>query len=123
MSDFHGLPVCSLSNALIELDCLATGGPRIVRLRYKGSDNLLAEVPQISVPTPFGTYHYLGGHRLWHAPEAAPRSYIPDDAGLDTVHEIPSGLLLTGKVEPGTGIRKRIEIWLEPDKARVAVEP
>ncbi len=120
MNDFHGYPVRRLTSRFLELDCLATAGPRIVGLRYKGSANLLAEVPEISLATPYGEYRYFGGHRLWYAPEAMPRSYVPDGEGL-LVTELPEGLLLDGSVEPGTGIRKRLEIHLDPDEARVTL--
>ena len=119
MSEFHGYPICTLSNEYLELDCLATAGPRIVRLKYKGSENLLAEVPQITVPTPLGDYHYLGGHRVWHAPEALPRSYVPDEDGLDVAQQTSSGVVLNGRVESATGIQKRIEIHLDRDAPRV----
>ncbi len=120
MSDFHGYPVRRLSSKFLELDCLATAGPRIVRLKYRGSPNLLAEVPEISIPTPYGDYRYLGGHRLWYAPESMPRSYIPDAGGLVT-SELPNGLTLDGKTEPATGIHKRIEIRLDPDQPKVSL--
>ena len=120
MSDFHGYPVRRLSSKFLELECLATAGPRIVRLRYKGSPNLLAEVPDISIATPYGDYRYLGGHRLWHAPEAMPRSYIPDGEGL-IVSEVPNGLVLDGPREPVSGIHKRIEVHLHPEQPRVEV--
>jgi hypothetical protein len=120
MADFHGHPVRRLSSKNLELDCLATAGPRIVTLRYKGSDNLLAEVPESSIPTPYGEYSYLGGHRLWHAPESMPRSYIPDGDGLE-ITNLPDGLILEGKVEPGSGVRKRLEVRLDPDQPRVSI--
>lgn len=120
MNDYFGYPVLHLSSEHLELDCLATAGPRIVRLMYKGSQNLLAEVPQMSISTPYGDYHYLGGHRLWHAPEALPRSYIPDDQGL-VASELAGGLLLNGRVEPGTGVRKRLEIRLHRDRPVVTL--
>jgi hypothetical protein len=120
MNDFHGYPVRRLSSKLLELDCLATAGPRIVRLKYKGSDNLFAEVPDISIATAYGDYHYLGGHRLWHAPESMPRSYIPDGEGL-VASDLPDGLVLDGRVEPATGIRKRIEIHVDPEEPRVTL--
>lgn len=121
MSDYYGYPIKHLSSNFLELDCLATAGPRIVRLKYKGSTNLLAEVPEISIPTPFGDYHYLGGHRLWHAPESMPRSYIPDGERL-TLSELPDGLILDGKTEPFNGIHKRIEVRLDPDRSRVTLD-
>ncbi len=121
MNDYHGYPSRHLSSRLLELDCLTTAGPRILSLRYKGSENLLAQVPSIAVETVYGRYHYLGGHRLWHAPEGMPRSYVPDDEGLETAEEIESGLALNGKVEAGTGIRKRIEIRLDSEEAKISL--
>lgn len=120
MSDYYGYPIRHLSSKFLELGCLATAGPRIVRLKYKASRNLFAEAPDISIPTPYGNYHYYGGHRLWHAPEAMPRSYIPDDEGL-IISENPDGLILDGKTEPATGIRKRIEVRLNPDRPEVTL--
>ncbi len=120
MSDFYGYPIRHLSSNFLELDCLATAGPRIVRLKYKGSPNLFAEAPEISIPTPYGDYHYLGGHRLWHAPESMPRSYVPDGEGLIT-SELPDGLILDGKTEPATGIHKRIEVRLNSDQPKVTL--
>jgi hypothetical protein len=115
-----GFSTRTLAAGPLELDFLETAGPRIVSLRYKGSVNLLASVPEISIPTPYGDYHYIGGHRLWYAPEAMPRSYMPDNAGL-TVSELPDGLLLQGKREMDTGIRKSIEIHLLPDQSQVTL--
>ena len=40
----------------------------------RSDENLLAETPDIFWPTPDGDYYLRGGHRLWHAPEAKPRS-------------------------------------------------
>ncbi|MEL7658511.1 MAG: hypothetical protein AAGU75_21685, partial [Bacillota bacterium] len=118
MGDFYGYPTRHLSSRFLELDCLATAGPRIVRLNYQGSPNLFAELPNISVSTPYGDFHYMGGHRLWHAPESMPRSYIPDNDGL-TLFNLPDGLILNGKTEPATGIHKCIEIHLNPDQPTV----
>ena len=118
MNDFYGYRVLRLSSEFLELDCLATAGPRIVRLKYKGSENLLAEVPEIAVQTAYGDFHYLGGHRLWYAPESMPRSYVPDTDGL-VASELPDGLLLDGRVEASTGIHKRLEVHLPSDEPRV----
>ena len=121
MSDYHGYPLRTLKHGSIELDYLSTAGPRIVGLRFNGSENLLAGVPQISLPTPWGDYHYIGGHRLWYAPEGMPRSYVPDGDGLD-VEEIAGGVILQGKQEPGTGICKRVEITFHPEKPQLTLK-
>ena len=63
-----------------------------------------------------------GGHRLWHAPETAVRTYIPDDGGL-TVEPLPDAPLGQGVAlsyhEPHTGIRKELRVRLTPDAARI----
>jgi hypothetical protein len=67
------------------------------------------------IPTPYGDFHFQGGHRLWHSPEALPRTYIPDIGELK-ITNLPEGVVLESPTEPGTGIRKRIEIRLAADK-------
>lgn len=108
--DFYGLKTVVLENTFFRIECLADAGPRIVRLipTWTG-ENLLAELPKSSVPTPQGDYHFRGGHRFWRAPESLAKSYIPDDHGVK-VKEIQGGIKLTGADEPGTGIRKSISI-------------
>ena len=115
MGDFFGYATRYLSSQFLELEVLENAGPRIVRLSYKGSPNLFAELPAIAIPTPHGDFHYLGGHRLWHAPEAMPRSYIPDEDGL-SICEDANGLLLEGKIEPATGILKQIHVAIDPEQ-------
>jgi hypothetical protein len=44
-----------------------------------------------------------------------PRTYIPDTGEL-TITDLPDGVTLEAQTEPGTRIRKRIEIRLAPDK-------
>jgi len=120
-TDFYGLPTRTLDNGLIRLDYLAEAGPRIVRLFAAGSpDNLFAELPNLKMDTPQGPYFIRGGHRLWHSPEAFPRSYLPDNAGL-VVTELTDGVRLTQPVEGATGIRKSIEIHLTPNQPIVTL--
>ncbi len=122
MPDFHGLPTRSIENDHVRLEYLAEAGPRIVRLFLSGSDqNLLAETPDLSWPTPYGEYRLYGGHRLWHAPEAFPRSYVADNEGL-VVEDLPDGVWLSRPAEPPTGIAKRIKVRLHPDRAMITLE-
>ena len=70
----------------LRLEYLEEAGPRIVHLSLLGPDgeageNLMAEVPDVGIPTPYGTFRLYGGHRLWHSPEGMPRSYVPDNEG------------------------------------------
>jgi len=114
--DFHGLPARSLENDHLRVDYLLEAGPRLVRLIPAGSaDNLLAEVPDVHWPTPWGEYHLRGGHRLAIAPEALELSYVPDGSDL-IVEEMPGGVRLVRPTETGSGVSKSLEIRLQPDR-------
>ncbi|MBF8283408.1 MAG: hypothetical protein HW378_2323 [Anaerolineales bacterium] len=116
MGDFYGLPTRTLSNGHLAVEYLAEAGPRIVRLYVTGSDeNQLAELPAVKQATPYGDYCMYGGHRLWHAPEAFPRSYIPDTSGL-TIEDLPDGVRLCQAAETTTHIAKRLQIRLHADR-------
>jgi hypothetical protein len=116
MGDFYGLPTRSISSPHLRLEFLAQAGPRIVRLFLAGSDeNQLVELPELKWETPLGNFCVHGGHRLWHAPEATPRTYVPDNEGL-VVEEIEDGVRLCRPTEAATGIRKRLEIRLLADR-------
>ena len=114
--DYYTHPSHRLQNRFLSIDYLTQAGPRLVRLLVAGSDqNLLAELPDMTQPTPYGDYHILGGHRLWHAPEGMPRSYLPDNEGVQ-VDNLPDGSVrLTQPVEPGSGMRKAMLLNLAPD--------
>jgi hypothetical protein len=119
--DFHGLPMLTLENAHLRLECLATAGPRIVRLFVTGSEeNVLVEVPDIALPTPLGAYSLHGGHRLWHGPEGMPRSYVPDNSGLE-VQPLADGVALIQPADSLTGIRKQIDVSVDPTAPRIVV--
>ena len=103
-----------LKNDFLQIEYL-TDSLRIIGLTPAGKPNLLADLSELPpIPTPYGDFHFRGGHRLWHAPEAMPRTYIPDTAL--TITELHNSLILETQTEPGTGIRKRIEIRLAHDK-------
>lgn len=104
-----------LENDFLQIEYL-TNSLRIVGLTPTGKPNLLADLTNFPpVSTPYGDYHFHGGHRLWHAPEAMPRSYISDENEL-TITALPNVVILETALEPITGIRKRIEIRLAADK-------
>jgi hypothetical protein len=120
-TDFHGLPTRRIRSTHLQLDFLAQAGPRLVRLFVDGhAGNLLAEVPGVNWPTPYGEFRIYGGHRLWHAPEAFPRTNVPDNEGL-TVEDLPDGVRLTQPVEAPTGIGKCMEVRLHPDRPALTI--
>jgi hypothetical protein len=115
---YYGQPTAALENDFVRLDYLTESGPRIVRLVLKSLGlNLLAEVPDATLPSPYGPYRLHGGHRLWHSPEAANRTYVPDDGNL-RVQEVQDGVKLT-RSEPRNGITTEILVKLHPSAANV----
>jgi hypothetical protein len=120
--DYFGLPTTIITSPQLTLEFLSQAGPRIVRLFFGGSkENLLKEAPGESIETAYGNFHFRGGHRLWHAPESMPRSYLPDDGGL-VVEKTDQGARLTGPVEAASGIQKCIEICMHREKPFVTLK-
>lgn len=118
---YQGLDCVALENASLSLLVTQSVGPRILSLRYKGGENLFAELPDFVSVRPDGQlFHFRGGHRLWHAPEAMPRTYALDD---DPVEITPAegGLLVRQKADAETGIEKSLHITLVGDQPRVVV--
>jgi hypothetical protein len=119
MTNFHGLATLRLQNEQLSLDVLANA-PRIVRLQPRNHPNLFADLEDFSVPTPHGDFYFHGGHRLWHAPEAMPRTYIPE--AHNARHTLlENGVRLEQPAEPWTHIAKTLEIRLHPTLAQVEV--
>ena len=111
----------SLQNGTLELLVTKSIGPRIISLRFLDGENLLAELPDFVTDCPgTGTFHFYGGHRLWHAPEEPARTYLPDDEPVD-ISPIDNGLKVTQQTEPKTGLQKSIEIQLTADSAHATL--
>ncbi len=106
-----GLEGClSLSNGTVEVVVTTDVGPRIARYGFVGQENLLAEMPDHRAPA--STWKVWGGHRLWAAPEARPRTYAPDNVPVE-VHADDWTLRLLAPVEPSTSIQKQLEVRLD----------
>ncbi len=112
----------SLSNGHICLEYLVNAGPRIIGLYYGDSqENLFAILPGVGWKTPYGWFSMYGGHRLWHSPEAADRTSIPDDQP-PAIEKIDGGLKISQAVEAPTGIAKSIVVRFQPDRSSVVVD-
>lgn len=117
--NFLDIDCVPLENASLCLLLARSVGPRIISLRLKGGENLFAELPDLLVACPDGKeFRFYGGHRIWHAPENMPRTYIPDDEPVEITPR-DNGLLITRMVEVETGIEKSIHVSLVGDKPQV----
>lgn len=122
METFLGLDCVSLKNAAIELLVTQSVGPRIIRLGLPGGNNLLAELPDVTLD--YGgsdVAHLWGGHRLWHSPEVKRRTYLPDDLPV-SITPIEGGLHVVPPLEAPTGIQKSLRITLPDDSATVIID-
>jgi hypothetical protein len=63
----------------------------------------------------------LGGHRLWAAPEARPRSYAPDSHPVSFEIEGTNTIRLVQQVEAATGLQKEMTIVLDEEGTGVSV--
>ena len=110
-----------LENQTINILVTQSVGPRIISLRFKNGDNLLAELPDFVTERPDGKpFHFYGGHRLWHAPENMPRTYVPDDAPVEVI-PTKNSLSVLQQVENETGIEKSLRISLVGEKPQVII--
>ncbi|MCC5850432.1 MAG: hypothetical protein JJU29_20290 [Verrucomicrobia bacterium] len=109
-----------LFNDTVELVVTLDVGPRIISYALKNGKNVFKNYDEMMGLTSGSEWMIFGGHRLWHAPEDAVRTYAPDFGPVD--HEWDGAtLILRPPEETGTGIRKEMEISLDPTGSGVRV--
>lgn len=119
---FLGLDCVCLQNEALDLLVTQSVGPRLIRLSLRDRQNLLAELPGVSLDCPgAGPMNLWGGHRLWHAPEIKRRTYLPDNEPV-TVNEVDGGLEVIQPTEGPTGIKKSLRIRLPDQSATVIID-
>jgi hypothetical protein len=105
----HRPESASIPLGSFEITVATDAGPRILGYRRKGGVSAFAELPDAAVALGDGRkYRFLGGHRLWRAPETPLITYEPDDHPIqldDTGGEIE----ITG-LRDRNGIAKRITV-------------
>lgn len=113
-----------MSNGTVELILATDYGPRIMRYAPAGSGNdanLFGTIPGVTLTTTLGDWRIRGGHRLWHAPEDKPGSYVPDNSPITAQIE-GNTVKLIQPIEQPTGIQKEIWVTLDPTGSHVTVE-
>lgn len=119
--EYKGWPNCyKLANDKVELVVTGDVGPRVIRFALAGGENIMREYEETLGVTGGDEWNIFGGHRLWHAPEAKPRSYYPDNSPVE-VEEHEGFVRIIQPTEPTTGIQKEIDIVLSSDTAHATL--
>jgi len=84
-------------------------GPRIIGGFVGRSANLFRVMPNLDFGGSDTGFRLYGGHRLWHSPEALPRSYAPDNDPVEVVG-IRNGFEFRNAPEALTGLQKAIAV-------------
>lgn len=85
-------------------------GPRIIGGFIGGSPNIFRVMPDESLPDCPTGFRLYGGHRLWHSPEAMPRSYAADNAPVAVAERKDGAVEFSSGIEELTGIEKSITV-------------
>lgn len=111
-----------LSNGTVDVMVTLDLGPRVIYYGFAGGENTFAELgPGAVVKHELGEWHPWGGHRLWHAPEVLPRSYVPDNGPVTSEVVGDNAVRVAPPLETATGIQKEMLISLDADGTRVTV--
>lgn len=109
-----------LQNDAVALVVTADVGPRIIHFGFRDGENEFKVFPDMLGQTGGDEWRIYGGHRLWHAPEARPRTYYPDNEPVQ-VEQHDGFVRFVQPVETTTGIQKEIDIALSAGEAHVTL--
>lgn len=110
-----------LTNGQVELVATLEVGPRILRFGMVDGVNVMKEFAEQLGGSAEDEWHSRGGHRLWHAPEAKPRSYPLDNYPVTATEIAPLHVRLTPPPEVENGIQKEIDILLAANENKVTL--
>jgi hypothetical protein len=113
---FEGHDCVRLEDGDVAVVVTISAGPRVLGMLVEG-ENLFAILPETTLDTPDGErFRFLGGHRLWVAPEIPSITYQPDDRPC-AVTEVEDGV---GVEAPADGahlvkailLRRTLDGWV-----------
>jgi hypothetical protein len=110
-----------VSNGQVEFVATLDVGPRILRYAFAGGENVLKEYEDQLGKSGEPDWQIRGGHRLWHAPEAQPRTYFPDNDPVQWKELPGGGVRLVPPPEQPYGIQKEIDLRLEATGSKVTL--
>jgi len=104
---FEGHDCVRLEDGDVAVVVTISTGPRILGLLVEGV-NLFAVLPDATLDGPDGGFRFVGGHRLWVAPEVPSITYRADDRAC-SVTEVEDGILVEAP-EDGAQLAKTISV-------------
>ena len=111
---YLNLPNCYLlSDGVAEVIVTTDVGPRVVHYGLAGGENMLGACLEDKVETERGEFRPYGGHRLWTAPEAMPRTYTPDNEKVEFEAAGEHAIRLRPPFESWAGVQKELEVALD----------
>ncbi len=111
---FEGHDAVRLRGAGTTVLVITSAGPRILGL-IGAEDNVLAVLPaEAGLEHPDGRrFRFIGGHRLWAAPEVPTTTYEPDERPC-TVVEVEGGVRVEAPADHA-GLARTIQVRSAPD--------
>lgn len=107
-TDFGRTETQTVALGAYQLDIVTDRGPRVLGVHRKGPSPL-AVLPDDAIKHPaIGRYEFLGGHRLWAAPEVPAITYQPDST--DIAIEVDAERVAVTAQPDGAGIEKAIVV-------------
>ncbi len=120
-TNFRGWPNCyRITNGEVELVVTTDVGPRVIRYAFVGGKNIFKEFDAEMGKTGENKWMPRGGHRIWFAPEDAKLTYPADNFSVKADLQ-GDAILLTGPVEPDSGLQKTIRVKLAATGSAVEV--
>ena len=116
-----GWPNCyRIANGEVELIVTSDVGPRIMRYGFVNGQNLFKNYAESMGHSGEPEWMLRGGHRIWAAPEQAPRTYAPDNGPVE-IRVAGDALTAIQPVEPTTGLIKEVTVTLAASGTAVEV--
>ncbi len=99
----------------------ADTGPRVIGVGAGDGENVFAELPGLVIERPGGEpFRFLGGHRLWLAPEVPAVTYLPDDEAVAFTRD--DGHLRSRGAVDSNGIVREIDVSCDPVDGAIVVD-
>lgn len=110
-----------MENGYVQLVATIEVGPRIIRYALADGENMFCEKKDQMGTVGGDEWKIYGGHRVWHSPEASPRSYPADN--FPVKYSVDGNTVtLTPAEEDFSRTQKEMVITLSEDSTRVTVE-